>query len=108
MTYWITEAPENIEPQGGENGRSVLPNGVIIMWGTFTEPGDVVRFHTPFPNNCFAVNYTGNSGQNQNPKIAGKDRNGFTVHWRYRRRQGVGHRANETDWEHIRYVAIGN
>lgn len=66
MAYWITEAPANTEPQDGENGRSVLPNGVIIMWGTATNGGDKCLFHTPFPNNCFAVNYTGSSGQRVN------------------------------------------
>lgn len=104
MTYWITEAPGGAEPFGGENGRSVLPNGIIIMWGKFTDSGDFIRFHTPFPNNCFAVNYTGSTGEKANLKITGKNREGFNITNRYRRRS----RRAETDWEHIRYVAIGN
>lgn len=111
MTYWITEAPANAEPQDGENGRSILPNGVIIMWGTATNGGDKCLFHTPFPNNCFAVNYTGSSGQRVNPKLATKDRFGFTLHHRETSRGwrgGMARRNNDTVWEHIRYVAVGN
>lgn len=108
MTYWITEAPANTEPQDGENGRSVLPNGVIIMWGTATNGGDKCLFHTPFPNNCFAVNYTGTSGQRVNPKISSKDRFGFVVHHRESRRSGFGRHATTTGYEAIHYVAVGN
>lgn len=108
MTYWITEAPANAEPQDGENGRSVLPNGVIIMWGTATNGGDKCLFHTPFPNNCFAVNYTGSSGQLVNPKLATKDRFGFVVHHRESRRSGFGRHATHTGYEAIHYVAVGN
>lgn len=111
MTYWITEAPGSAEPQDGENGRSVLPNGVIIMWGTATNSGDKCNFHTPFPNNCFAVNFTGSSGQRVNPKLSSKDRFGFVVHHRESSRGWSGDVARRNDnvnWEHIRYVAIGN
>ena len=108
MTYWITEAPGTSDTQGGENGYSILPGGAIIMWGTFTGDGDKVNFHRAFPNNCFAVNFTGTSGQLVNPKIASKDRFGFVVHHRESRRSGFGQHATTTGYEAIHYVAVGN
>ena len=48
----------------GTNGYLMLPNGVIMQWGhiEITGPDQVVSFNTEYPNQCFNVVLTLDSG----------------------------------------------
>jgi hypothetical protein len=42
-------------------GSAVLFGGVIIKWGSLAVTGSPVSFVSPFPNNCWGVQITGNA-----------------------------------------------
>jgi hypothetical protein len=73
----VQQLTTNITPSAAANGRSFLPGGIIIQWGSVTSAlpnnGSVNFFAATglaFPNNCFNVQTTpfyGVSAPNTNP-----------------------------------------
>lgn len=83
MTYWIENAPGNLEPRTAENGYSILPGGMMIQWGGIPNEygGGWHNFHTPFPNECFMVlvNQADVSGDFENVRVDHIERTRFSA-----------------------------
>lgn len=65
----LTLGSSNIGTLAGANGYTVLPNGLMMIWGAFAASNstpNVISFATTagvsFPINCFSVSATSNSG----------------------------------------------
>ncbi len=99
----IQQLTANITPVAATNGKSFLPGGLIIQWGSAGATADatVVAFNTAFPNNLYScvVSHTSAGAAEATGNVvsaASKTLNGFTL------------RVTGTGSASYSYIAIGN
>lgn len=86
-------------PLIASSGKTFLPGGIILQWGVngAISNGASVNFPSAFPNNCYGVQVTLNSGSTVSPVGT----NGFTT-------TGFVFRTSAGGSVPITYLAIGN